>query len=172
MDDNKLTELSSDFSWATAAFMAKLSEKCYDSEGPFKDAILPISNKSWEIKFFDFGGTQAYALNGKDNFILTFRGTQPTQWEDIKADLDIKKVYSSTIDGRVEGKVHRGFKYALNDVWNDVIEHMEKCEANKKQIFITGHSLGAALATLVAGRLNNPDIVCLLYTSPSPRDSV
>ena len=54
MDDNKLTELSSDFSWATAAFMAKLSEKCYDSEGPFKDAILPISNKSWEIKFFDF----------------------------------------------------------------------------------------------------------------------
>ena len=54
MDDNKLTELSSDFSWATAAFMAKLSEKCYDSEGPFKDAILPISNKSWQIKFFDF----------------------------------------------------------------------------------------------------------------------
>lgn len=167
MDDNKLTELSSDFSWATAAFMAKLSEKCYDSEGPFKDAILPISNKSWEIKFFDFGGTQAYALNGKDNFILTFRGTQPTQWEDIKADLDIKKVYSSTIDGRVEGKVHRGFKYALNDVWNDVIEHMEKCEANKKQIFITGHSLGAALATLVAGRLNNPNVV--LYTYGSPR---
>ena len=42
MDDNKLTELSSDFSWATAAFMAKLSEKCYDSEGPFK---LPLNNK-------------------------------------------------------------------------------------------------------------------------------
>ena len=143
MDDNKLTELSSDFSWATASFMAKLSEKCYENEGPFKT----YADKSWRIKYFDFGGTQAYALNGKNNFILVFRGTQPTQWEDIKADLDIKKVYSSTIDGRVEGKVHRGFKYALNDVWNDIVAHMDECGAEQKQIYITGHSLGAALAT-------------------------
>ena len=44
---------------------------------------------------------------------------------------------------------------------------MKECEADKKQVFITGHSLGAALATLVAGRLNNPDVV--LYTYGSPR---
>jgi triacylglycerol lipase len=144
-----------------------LSEKCYDSEGPFKDAILPISNKSWNIKFFNFGGTQAYALSGNNNFILTFRGTQPNEWQDIKADLDVKKVNSSTIEGHVEGRVHRGFKYALNDVWKDVVEHMEKCNTNQKQVYITGHSLGAALATLVAGRLNNPDVV--LYTYGSPR---
>ena len=133
-------------------------------------------------KFFDFGGTQAYALNGANNFILVFRGTEPTQWQDIKADLDIKKVQSKSIDGKLEGKVHRGFKYALNDVWEDVVKYMKECETDKKQIYITGHSLGAALATLVAGRLNNPDVVlytfgsprvgngCLLYTSPSPRD--
>tara|TARA_B100000482_G_scaffold191908_1_gene178227 strand:+ start:75 stop:857 length:783 start_codon:yes stop_codon:yes gene_type:complete len=163
MDDNKLTELSSDFSWATASFMAKLSEKCYENEGPFKT----YADKSWRIKYFDFGGTQAYALNGKNNFILVFRGTQPTQWEDIKADLDIKKVYSSTIDGRVEGKVHRGFKYALNDVWDDIVAHMDECGAEQKQIYITGHSLGAALATLVAGRLNNSSVK--LYTYGSPR---
>tara|TARA_B100000212_G_scaffold31527_1_gene20609 strand:- start:441 stop:863 length:423 start_codon:yes stop_codon:yes gene_type:complete len=44
---------------------------------------------------------------------------------------------------------------------------MKECETDKKQIYITGHSLGAALATLVAGRLNNPDVV--LYTFGSPR---
>jgi len=164
MDDNKLTELSSNFTWTTASYMAKLSKYCYESEVKFKDAI---ANKSWTIKYFNFGGTQAYALSGKDNYILAFRGTQPNEWEDIKADLDVKKVFSSSIDGQVEGKVHRGFKYALNDVWKNIIEHMEICEANKKQIFITGHSLGAALATLVAGRLNNPNVV--LYTYGSPR---
>ena len=149
MDDNKLKELSSDFTWATAAFMARLSEKCYLDQTRFKDEI---TTKSWTVKFFDFGGTQAYALNGDNNFILVFRGTEPTQWQDIKADLDIKKVQSKSIDGKSEGKVHRGFKYALNDVWEDVVKYMKECETNKKQIYITGHSLGAALATLVAGR--------------------
>ena len=164
MDDKQLTLLSSNFSWATAAFMAKLSENCYHSPEKFKDNI---GTKSWTIRYFNFGGTQAYALNGENNFILAFRGTEPTKWQDIKADLDIKKVKSTSIDGKLEGKVHRGFKYALNDVWKDVIQHMKECEADKKQVFITGHSLGAALATLVAGRLNNPDVV--LYTYGSPR---
>ena len=164
MDDNKLKELSSDFTWATAAFMARLSEKCYLDQTRFKDEI---TTKSWTVKFFDFGGTQAYALNGDNNFILVFRGTEPTQWQDIKADLDIKKVQSKSIDGKSEGKVHRGFKYALNDVWEDVVKYMKECETDKKQIYITGHSLGAALATLVAGRLDNPDVV--LYTYGSPR---
>ena len=77
---------------------------------------------------------RAYSLSGNNNFILTFRGTQPNEWQDIKADLDVKKVNSSTVDGHVEGKVHRGFKYALNDVWKDVVEHMEKCNANQKQV--------------------------------------
>ena len=36
MDDNKLKELSSDFTWATAAFMARLSEKCYLDQEEFK----------------------------------------------------------------------------------------------------------------------------------------
>ena len=54
MDDNKLKELSSNYSWATAAFMAQLSEKCYQDQTKFKDHI---GTKSWTVKFFDFGGT-------------------------------------------------------------------------------------------------------------------
>ena len=34
--------------------------------------IKTYADKSWRIKYFDFGGTQAYALNGKNNFILVF----------------------------------------------------------------------------------------------------
>ena len=43
MDDNKLKELSSNYSWATAAFMAQLSEKCYLDQTKFKDEISVLN---------------------------------------------------------------------------------------------------------------------------------
>ena len=154
-----------DFTWADATFCAKLSMHAYQDEAGFKKAIKP--GKKWKVKFFDFEGTQAYALDGKDQYILVFRGTEPTQWADIKSDLKFRKVTSLDVDGRSEGRVHRGFKAALDMVWDDIIAHMKECNTTKKGITITGHSLGAALATLVAGRLNNPNVV--LYTFGSPR---
>ena len=155
----------SNFSWKQATLCAKLSMYAYQNEAGFKKAMKPA--KKWQIKFFDFGGTQAYALSDKKEFYLVFRGTQPTQWSDIKADLKFRKVKSLDVDGKSEGKVHRGFKDALDLVWDSVVAHMVKCKASEKDIIITGHSLGAALATLVAGRLNDPTI--LLYTFGSPR---
>ena len=157
--------MSTDFTWKQATFCARLSMYCYQDKAGFKKG-MKLGNK-YKLKFFDFGGTQAYALNGKKEFYLVFRGTQPTQWTDIKADLKFRKQPSVAEDGTSEGKVHRGFKEALNLVWYDIIKHMSDCDAVDKQIIITGHSLGAALATLVAGRLNNPDV--LLYTYGSPR---
>ncbi len=152
------------FSWEQATWFAKLSMHAYQDEEGFKKGIKPTG---WKVKFFDFGGTQAYALDGKKNFILVFRGTQPTQWEDIKADLKFRKEPSLSLGGDPEGKVHRGFKEALNHVWGDIKKHLDECDYTNKNVVITGHSLGAALATLVAGRLNQPAIS--LYTYGSPR---
>ena len=157
--------MRTDFTWADATFCAKLSMHAYQDEAGFKKAIKP--GKKWKVKYFDFSGTQAYALNSKKEYILVFRGTEPTQWADIKSDLKFRKVTSLDIDGKSEGRVHRGFKAALDMVWDDINQHMVECKAIDKDITITGHSLGAALATLVAGRLNNPNVV--LYTYGSPR---
>lgn len=156
--------ISRDFSWGLATYCAKLSMHAYQNEDQFND----VMGKSWlDIKFFDFGSTQAYALNSKRNYILVFRGTEPTKWADIKADLKFRKVSSISTSGIKEGKVHRGFKSALDLVWDDIVAHMKKCKADKKNVFVTGHSLGGALATLVAGRLDDAEVV--LYTYGAPR---
>ena len=160
-------ELNNKFSWKTATFMAKLSYYSYAGEDEFNKQF----KKQWaNIEFFDKGGTQCFVLHCPKNYVVVFRGTEPTSWEDIKADIQFtkqKKEYqpSKTGHGSV-GKIHRGFRDALNDVWPDLISHYNY-HAKGKQLLVTGHSLGAALATLVAGRLNNPDVV--LYTYGSPR---
>ena len=59
------------------------------------------------------------------------------------------------------GKVHRGFALALARVWDDIAPHLDRLET---PVLFTGHSLGAALATLAASR-RAPDT---LYTYGSP----
>jgi triacylglycerol lipase len=45
--------------------------------------------------------------------------------------------------------VHRGFRHALDIVWNDIETALEDVHV---PLFMSGHSLGAALATLAAAR--------------------
>ena len=92
--------------------------------------------------------------------MIAFRGTEPTQFSDVKADLLAFKRKSKT-----EGKVHMGFKIELRKLWNDISGILNR--RTKQQIWITGHSLGGAMATLCASRLEerNP----ILYTYGSPR---
>ena len=60
------------------------------------------------------------------------------------------------------GKVHRGFAGALDRVWKQIEGPLAALDM---PVLYTGHSLGAALATLAAGR-RPPDT---LYTFGSPR---
>jgi alpha-beta hydrolase superfamily lysophospholipase len=47
--------------------------------------------------------------------------------------------------------VHAGFLAALGEVWTTVEAHVKAEQAKKSRpLWITGHSLGAALATLAA----------------------
>jgi len=145
-------QLDNKFSWKTAIFMAKLAKHAYNSQAAFKKTF----KKDWTIKMFSHGGTECYVLTCPKNYIVVFRGTEPTSWEDIKADVQFRKV----------GGIHRGFKAALDDVWDNLYAHYEK-NAKGKQLLVTGHSLGAALATLYSNRISDSDSAC--YTFGSPR---
>jgi triacylglycerol lipase len=145
--------LNNQFSWKTATFMAKLSEHAYTGLKDFKKTF----KKDWkDIKMFSYGGTECYILTCPENYIVVFRGTEPTSWEDIKADVQFRKI----------GGIHRGFKAALDDVWNQLITDYN-ANASGKQLLVTGHSLGAALATLYSHRICDSNSVC--YTFGSPR---
>ncbi len=59
-------------------------------------------------------------------------------------------------------QVHCGFQEALDTVWSDLAELLRGWT---RPLFFTGHSLGAALATLAAARHGGPS---QLYTYGSP----
>jgi triacylglycerol lipase len=110
------------------------------------------------VKYIDNGGAQSMVLKNKDEQVIVFRGTEPKQFSDLKADLKAWKIQSKT-----DGKVHDGFYDEVEKVWSEVVKLLD----DKKPLFICGHSLGGAMATVAASRLER-HTKCL-YTFGSPR---
>ena len=124
-----------------------------DSKNKFKSFGFNI------VEFFDIEGAQAYLLKDMNGIhVLSFRGTEVTQKSDILADLKAGKNIEAC-----GGKVHVGFKGEINKVWPAI----EKAIANIDTLYLTGHSLGAAMATIAASRMQSK--VTALITFGSPR---
>ena len=124
-------------------FFAEVSALAYHDGTRAKRELKKIGFTNY--KFLDNDGAQAHIFNNKENLVIAFRGTEPKQFSDIKADLLAIKRKS-----RTEGRVHMGFKLELRKLWNDITGLIDK---KKQQIWICGHSLGGAMATLCASRL-------------------
>lgn len=110
--------------------------------------------------FISDNGAQCHVVWNEEEFVLCFRGTEPDEFSDIKADLN-----AIPDKAQVGGLVHNGFQEETNKVW-DEIQFLLKYSDNKR-FYITGHSLGGAMATVAASRLL--DKVDCLYTYGSPR---
>mgnify|MGYP002780822186 CR=1 FL=1 len=130
-------------------------------------AMIEASIRTWEFQqfcFFDRDATQAFLLSNSEVIVLAFRGTQMRCLRDWMTDIRFSLVPSCG------GQVHRGFSLALDLIWDEVMAQLNRCHSSQKAIFVTGHSLGAGLATLAASRLQNKDHnVHSLYTFGSPR---
>jgi hypothetical protein len=90
--------------------------------------------------------TQAYVAWNDAFALVAFRGTQPDSLIDVLADAGIALKEWDVRDERV----HAGFKAALEVVWDRIVEILTPL-ANRP-VWFTGHSLGAALATLAGDR--------------------
>ncbi|MCA9048086.1 MAG: lipase family protein [Planctomycetaceae bacterium] len=115
-------------------------------------------------RFFDRDGAQAYIFQNDTDCVVACRGTEPHEWNDIKADANAVAVLTETL-----GKVHRGFNQEVDDLWPMLEEALEQ---NTKTLWFTGHSLGGAMATICAGRCYYSEIQSMpraLYTFGSPR---
>ena len=139
-------------------FFAEVSALAYHDGTRAMRELNKIGFKNY--KFLENDGAQCHIFSDEENIVVAFRGTEPSEMSDVKADLLAFKRKSKT-----EGKVHMGFKMELRKLWSDIeaLLHRNK----QKQLWITGHSLGGAMATLCASRLEekNPK----LYTYGSPR---
>ncbi|WP_020567558.1 lipase family protein [Neolewinella persica] len=108
--------------------------------------------------------TQSFVVAKDNHIVVCFRGTGSGQdWI-----VDAKLLKTSSIDGK--GRVHRGFKSALDSVWDRIAMTLSTFDDNKK-VYFTGHSLGAALAQLAAYRqaISGPNKVGGVYVYGSPR---
>lgn len=140
---------------SAAAWCAEFSRLAY---GDFATMLAPhLAEIGFELVAapFDRRGTQGFLAQGPDFAVLAFRGSDDLiAWV---ANLD-----ALPAPWRGGGKTHRGFAEALGTVWPRVEAALARTAG---PLFITGHSQGAALATLAASL--RPEAA--LYTFGSPR---
>jgi len=110
--------------------------------------------------------TQAFLTKSSEGYaVLAFRGTEIAKREDISIDTKAMRV------SVLEGRVHTGFRVAYESVAKEVEESV--LALGDTPLYITGHSLGAALATVATqGLEHNPrirEIIAACYTFGSPR---
>jgi hypothetical protein len=132
--------------YTNAYLLALLSYYSYDGEIPgatgdnfeqgFKDFFEPLGLTNF--RFVDILGTQAVIAQTDDAVIVTFRGTQ--QIEDFLTD--------ALIVPTVPEGIHSGFHdWALVGL-PGVLSAIQ--DAGDKKVWLTGHSLGGALAQVTA----------------------
>lgn len=145
---------------ANAYWLGNAARLSYQDADTIREAV-----RAWglnEFHFYDRLETQAFIAANDDLIVLAFRGTT--------ALLDW--IFDARVDlvGGPAGRVHEGFMVALSFVWREVWSYIKE-ERRGRALWVTGHSLGAALATMAVAklRLERDEAVNGLYTFGQPR---
>jgi triacylglycerol lipase len=142
--------------------LAELAMISYNDENEARRAASAIGFP--DVQLLDNDGSQAFRFRNEHDCVVACRGTEPTEWNDIRADARATLAVVSTL-----GKVHSGFNREVDDLWpmlKDVLR------PNKQPLWFCGHSLGGAMATICACRCQKSSIASNpqeLHTFGSPR---
>lgn len=140
---------------------AELSKMSYQEP----DTVLQLAYSVGfeQLEYIDRDGAQAYIFSNPQDCVVVCRGTEPNEWNDIKADANAVAVIAETA-----GRVHCGFKTEVDDLWPRLERALKD---NEKPLWFAGHSLGGAMATICGGRCklaeirSNPEAI-FSYGSP------
>jgi hypothetical protein len=93
------------------------------------------------------GGAALAAVRAADGTpLISFRGTQPDNYKDWVTDLRANLVAWPESGGLV----HDGFAIAVRRIKPQILEWFDRVKPDGSKLILTGHSLGAAMATLAA----------------------
>jgi hypothetical protein len=147
----------------TALAMAWMSQLAYETRLPDKIRAIGALFGLAEISILQQPAKSTLPLSdtrgiiaSKDNaLIIAFAGTDP---------LNLLNWVSDFYLGRPGADAHEGFQDAAAAVWPEVGAAIERCMVEKRVLFVTGHSLGAAIALATVDRarreknLNNAQV--------------
>ncbi|MCK6546961.1 lipase family protein [Myxococcota bacterium] len=169
-------------SGAKAHAMAVLAKRAYESlglEGAPPVAFTELRAQGWTVTALGAPSvdgcdpatsTQAFVAIKGDRAIFCARGTEPDRMQDLLVDAKLCRVPTP------HGHSHEGFVLATDQVWGALKEQLAAAAAalgRPLQLHLTGHSLGAAIATETAMRVHDELAgkvsVDGVYTFGSPR---
>lgn len=154
---HRFDHLVKGFSRVNAWWLADAALLAYWDETPART----IWNRAgFNFEFIAVEGSQCHVGYNDSLVIVAFRGTQPDDWHDV---FDISRV--RLVDWERGGRVHRGFLSAHDRIWPSVTRRLNELDLTRRSIWLTGHSLGAALAVLSMDRLGT---AAGIYTIGSP----
>ena len=132
-------------------------------------------------KLISVDNTQVYIAESPDHIVVAFRGTEnPTSIDGLKDWLLTDAMNLLVVpEGRlghdlsaagVGAKFHKGFVDAIAEIWEPLREDVEgRMKKSDRPLWITGHSLGGALALLAAWLLKRRFIaIHQIYTYGAP----
>ena len=120
-----------------------LSSVVYYDEWDDVEKFINENYKDFKFKYFDVLNTECFIIHDNKNCVLVFRGT--SEIKDIFTDINIIRIDTPI------GVVHQGFYKSWLNVSEQIFEYLynNKLTINH-EFYITGHSLGAAIATIAA----------------------
>ena len=110
--------------------------------------------------------TQAFVAWDVEAVFVAFRGTETQKVQDIA--VDAAAVFAK--GPFAKSRIHAGFGTSLAAVWDRVVAAVTAAQTGGQSLWLTGHSLGGALAALAAARFcSAKKPVWGLYTFGQPR---
>ena len=167
------------YSDRTALLMARLSKRIYD---PFNDdktfdafqkVFTPLGLNVHERLIDEAAGTAGAVLASPDLIVIVFRGTENLL--DWRTNM---RIAWTVLQGGV--RVHTGFFRAYRPIRKRLFDKVVALIAEKSRpVYITGHSLGGALAVMATAELANHDeaavrdslAACYTFGCPKAGDS-
>lgn len=155
---------ASALAYKNRAFIQRLSES------------FAAHGNGWKTAVFDVGIVRAVLLTNRRFAILAFRGTRIDSLPFFSGRREKLDDLQVSLQARLKdchgfGRVHTGFHDTFSAFWKVQGKEIRKA-IGRRALFCTGHSLGAALATLAARDLEHQTVrigpVAALYTFGSP----
>ncbi len=151
------------FDTPLALFLARCAEAAY-GYSPRSSPVQEAARWGLQAAPFDCGPISGFVGYDDQRCVLSFAGTHDLAgWlDDVNCTLVSQPQYP--------GRVHGGFACALESVWPS-IESLLPCA---RPLYVTGHSLGGALASLAQWRLTTQGWIvqaCITFGEPRVGDA-